>query len=36
MPFAQKHADGGTVIRDQRFGNRAIRANFEVIVPAAD
>lgn len=36
MPFAQKHADGGTVIRDQRFGNRAIRANFEVVVPAAD
>ena len=32
MPFAEKDKVGNIVIRDQRFDNRVVRNNFEVIV----
>ena len=32
MPFAEKDKAGNIVIRDQRFDNRVVRNNFEVIV----
>ncbi|HEX4874481.1 MAG TPA: metal-dependent hydrolase [Sphingorhabdus sp.] len=32
MPFAESAKDGSIIIRDQRFDNRAVRNNFEVIV----
>lgn len=33
MPFAEKDSKGRIIIRDQRFDNRVVRNNFEVIVP---
>ena len=32
MPFAEKDKAGNIVIRDQRFDNRVVRNNFEVVV----
>ena len=32
MPFVESAKDGSIIIRDQRFDNRAVRNNFEVIV----
>ncbi|WP_298604504.1 metal-dependent hydrolase [uncultured Sphingorhabdus sp.] len=32
MPFAEKDKAGNIVIRDQRFDNRVVRNNFEIVV----